>query len=88
MLFQGRRHMTWTQWHVYDSDQNDLYTLYLNLPNGEVLASNWMEAGVHARVSSNKPDFPIAQGCPIQLQAFPAKLRKFGWGCEEIIDVE
>jgi len=83
---QGRRHMTWDQWHVYDSNKHDLYTMYINLPNKEVLASNWMEAGVHNRQSRGHPDYALARGCPIQLQEFPRKLRKFGWACEEIFE--
>ena len=28
--------MTWEQWHVFHSEQNDLYTLYINLPERKV----------------------------------------------------
>ena len=59
--------MTWDQWHVYDSEQNGLYTLYINLPNREVLASNWLEAGAHNRKAAGKPDYPVTMGCPIQV---------------------
>ena len=32
--WQGmRRHMTWEQWHIYYSEPNNLFTLYINLPN-------------------------------------------------------
>ena len=41
---QGRRHMSWEQWHVYHSQQHGLYTLYLNLPSREVLLNNWRSA--------------------------------------------
>ena len=64
---QGRRHMTWEQWHVYYSSTRDLFTLYLNLPGGEVLAANWQEAGVHSRTSPGRPDYPLVTGCPIQV---------------------
>lgn len=38
--WQGRRHMTWEQWHIYYSEHNNLFTMYINLPNYEVLANN------------------------------------------------
>ena len=64
---QGRRHMTWEQWHVFHSNQENLFTLYLNLGSREVLVNNWREAGVHSRTSPNKPDYPLLQSCPIQV---------------------
>ena len=82
--WQGRRHMTWEQWHIYYSEHNNLFTMYINLPNWEVLANNWSEAGVHSKTSPNKPDFSLAKGCPIQLQEFPETLRKFDWDTMEI----
>ena len=63
----GRRHMTWEQWHIYHSEHNGLFTMYINLPKGEVLANNWMEAGVHSKTSPNRPDYNLALGCPIQV---------------------
>ena len=77
--------MTWEQWHIYHSEHNGLFTMYINLPNYEVLANNWMEAGVHSKTSPNRPDFQLAKGCPIQLQEFPRTLRKFDWDTSEII---
>ena len=65
--WQGRRHMTWEQWHIYYGEQHGLYTMYINLPKQEVLAVNWREAGVHSRVSAGRPDYTLAQGCPIQV---------------------
>lgn len=82
---QGRRHMTWEQWHVYHSEQQGLFTLYINLPDRKVLANNWREAGVHSRTSPGYPDYPLEDGCPIQLQEFPSKLRKYGWDAKEIL---
>ena len=67
---QNRRHMTWEQWHVYYSEHNGLYTMYINLPSWEVLASNWREAGVHSKTSFNKPDFKLVTGCPIQVNSY------------------
>ncbi len=64
---QGRRHMTWVQWHIYYSHQHDLFTLYVNLPRGEALASNWQEAGVHSKTSPGRPDYPLLTSCPIQV---------------------
>ncbi|XP_023333279.1 uncharacterized protein LOC111705074 [Eurytemora carolleeae] len=83
---QGRRHMTWEQWHVFHSNKENLFTLYLNLGSREVLVNNWREAGVHSRTSPNQPDYPLLQSCPIQLQEFPAKLRKYNWNAEEILE--
>jgi hypothetical protein len=72
---QGRRHMTWVQWHIfYSHSHGDLFTLYLNLPGGQVLASNWQEAGVHSRTSPGKPDYPLLTGCPIQVRSAQQKL--------------
>jgi len=85
---QGRRHMTWEQWHVYYSNNHNLFTLYHNLPSREVLLSNWREAGVHSRTSPNQPDYPLLQSCPIQLQEFPPKLRKYGWNAEELTEYQ
>ena len=79
----GKRHMTWEQWHIYHSERNGLYTLYLNLPRRMTLVSNWRESGVHTRGSFNAKDFPTLDYCAIQLQEFPEKLRKYGWDCEE-----
>ena len=64
---QGRRHMTWEQWHVFHSNKENLFTLYLNLGSREVLVNNWREAGVHSRTSPNQPDYPLLQSCPIQV---------------------
>jgi len=83
---QGRRHMTWEQWHLYYGELHGLYTLYINLPKKEVLTSNWREAGVHSRVSAGRPDYVLTQGCPIQLQEFPEKLRKYDWDTSEILE--
>ncbi len=59
--------MTWVQWHIYFSQQRDLFTLYVNLPRGEALASNWQEAGVHSKTSPGRPDYPLLNRCPIQV---------------------
>jgi hypothetical protein len=59
--------MTWVQWHIYFSQQQDLFTLYVNLPRGEALASNWQEAGVHSKTSPGRPDYPLLNSCPIQV---------------------
>ncbi len=36
-------HMTWEQWHIYYSEHNNLFTMYMyiNLRDYEVLANNW-----------------------------------------------
>ncbi len=60
--------MTWVQWHIYFSQQRDLFTLYVNLPRGEALASNWQEAGVHSKTSPGRPDYPLLNSCPIQVR--------------------
>ncbi len=60
--------MTWVQWHIYFSQQHDLFTLYVNLPGGEALASNWQEAGVHSKTSPGRPDYPLLNSCPIQVE--------------------
>ena len=57
--------------------------MYINLPHGYVLASNWREAGVHNRRSLNSKDYPTLDYCAIQLQEFPDKIRKYGWDAEE-----
>ena len=67
------------QWHVYWSEKHGLYTLYLNLPNAMALASNWREAGVHAKDSFNAKDFPTLDYCAIQLQNFPSDLNRYDW---------
>ncbi len=66
---QGRRHMTWEQWHVYYCQHHGQFTLYLNLPDRMTMAANWMEHGVHTRGSARKRDFPLLDYCAIQLQA-------------------
>jgi len=83
--WQGRRHMTWEQWHIYYGEHHGLYTMYINLPKQEVLCNNWREAGVHSRVSAGRPDYSLAQGCSIQLQEFPEKLRRYDWDTSEIV---
>ena len=82
--WQGRRHMTWEQWHIYHCQHHGLFTLYINLPGRRVLASNWREAGVHSRVSAGRADYALTTDCPIQLQQFPLTLRKYDWSTEEI----
>ena len=37
----------WTQHFIYFCSKNELYTLYINLPNGTTLASNMQEPGLH-----------------------------------------
>merc|ERR1712050_44175 len=64
----GKRHQTWEQWHVHRSEHDDLFTLYLNLPNKRVLVANWREGGVHSRTSFNRRDYPLLDYCAIQLQ--------------------
>lgn len=76
------------QWHVYYVNKHNQYTLYLNLPNRYVLASNWREAGVHTRRSFNSKDYPTLDFCAIQLQWFPEQLRKYGWDALEEKDEE
>ena len=53
---------------MYYSEHHDQYTLYLNLPSGHALCSNWREAGVHNRRSFNRKDYPTLDYCAIQLQ--------------------
>lgn len=84
----GKRHMTWEQWHIYHSEKNGLFTMYLNLPKKMALCSNWREAGVHYRHSFDSPDYPTVDYCAIQLQEFPDELRKYGWDAKEIKDVD
>lgn len=79
----GKRHMTWEAWHIYWCEKHSQYTMYINLPHGYVLASNWREAGVHNRRSLNSKDYPTLDYCAIQLQEFPDKIRKYGWDAEE-----
>lgn len=68
---------------MYYSEHHHLYTMYVNLPNSYVLASNWREAGVHNRQSFNRKDYPTLDYCAIQLQEFPDELRKYGWDAKE-----
>jgi len=84
----GKRHMTWEQWHVYYSERHNHFTLYLTLPKSLTMAANWREAGVHARSSFNRRDFPLLDYCAIQLQEFPDDLRRYDWGANEIIEGE
>ncbi len=84
----GKRHMTWEQWHIYYVNKHNQYTLYLNLPDRQVLASNWREAGVHTRRSFNLKDYPTLDYCAIQLQWFPERLRHYGWDAKEEFDEE
>lgn len=79
----GKRHMTWEQWHVYWCEHHNQYTMYINLPNQFVLASNWREAGVHNRRSFGAKDYPTLDYCAIQLQEFPDDLKRFGWDALE-----
>ncbi len=53
---------------MYYCEHHDQFTLYLNLPQRRVLASNWREHGVHTRGSANIRDYPILDYCAIQLQ--------------------
>ena len=55
--------------------------MYINLPHGYVLASNWREAGVHNRRSLNSKDYPTLDYCAIQLQEFPDKNQEIWLGC-------
>jgi hypothetical protein len=73
------------QWHIYYTEHHGKFTMYLNLPQKRVLASNWREAGVHNRRSLNSKDYPTLDYCAIQLQDFPAELKRFDWDLSEIV---
>ena len=60
--------------------------MYINLPNGYTLASNWREAGVHNKDSFNSKDYPTLDYCAIQLQEFPDEPKKYGWDAFEETD--
>ena len=67
-------------------EHHNQYTMYINLPDSYVLASNWREAGVHNRRSLNSKDYPTLDYCAIQLQEFPDTLRKYGWDALEELE--
>ena len=71
---QDKRHM-WSQHFIYFCKQHDLYTLYVNLPEGVTLAAHMRERGEHYPQTEGQ-DFPLAPSLDL---TFPAGLTKYGW---------
>ncbi len=51
----------WTQWYIYYTNQNSLYTCYANAPGATTFASNWQEPGEHYETEAKK-DFNTFAG--------------------------
>ena len=65
----------WTQHFIYFCTLNNLYTLYINLPNERTLAGHMRAKGAHFPESLGA-DFQVAATVSLQ---FPDVLRKYGW---------
>jgi hypothetical protein len=72
----------WTQHFVYFTLLRDLYTMYINLPNKQTLASHLRAKGAH---------FDGSQGADFDLgfapsYSFPAELQRYGWDGKPITE--
>ncbi len=43
----GTANSMWTQWYIYYTNQENLYTCYANAPGPSTFATNWQEPGEH-----------------------------------------
>lgn len=69
-----RRHI-WTQYFIWFCNQHELYTLYVNLPKKETLASHMREKGEHFSRTGGR-DFNLATKLDM---VFPINLVKYEW---------
>lgn len=70
----NKRHM-WTQHFIYFCNQQNLFTLYVNLPSKQTLASHMREKGEHYGQTEGR-DFSLATSVNMK---FPNILVKYGW---------
>ena len=73
----------WTQYFIYFTVRNNLFTLYQTLPRGETLAAHWREKGEHFNGKNVGKDFELA----VEVDAdFPpyVYLQRYGWDAEPI----
>ena len=73
--WKGRSSRMWTQHFIYFSNKHELYTLYINLPDGKTLAANMRESGAHFD-GTKGPDFPLATNVSFY---FPKELNRYNW---------
>jgi len=69
------RRSMWTHYFVWFCRQNDLYTLYVNLPGAKTLAAHKRLRGEHSDGTQGR-DFEVAQHVDAH---FPQTLSKYGW---------
>ena len=69
------RKTMWTHYFVWFCRQNDLYTLYVNLPDAKTLASHKKLRGEHHNGAEGR-DFEVAHRVNAR---FPHHLSKYGW---------
>lgn len=69
----------WTMWYVRWCEDNDIYTVYANLPGGKTLASNWRESGLHYTVKKPSVDFPVLADDDNAAFVWPTEPVKLGW---------
>ena len=71
---QNKTHL-WSQYFIYFCHKHEIYTLYINLPNGTTLAADMREEGLHFD-GSQGADFPVAENVSFN---FPKYLNKYNW---------
>jgi len=69
----------WTMWYVRWCEDNDVYTVYANLPGPKTLASNWRESGLHYTTKAPSVDFPVLAADDAADFVWPAEPVKLGW---------
>lgn len=75
-----KRHM-WTQYFIWYCKTHNLFTLYVNLPNGQTLASHMRETGEHYKHTEGR-DFPIAVNMK---PFFPKNLVRYTWSGSVVV---
>ncbi len=71
----------WTQLFIKYCVIEDLYTLYINLPEKKTLATHWKEKGEHFRGNEGK-DFELSQKIKLE---FPTNLVKYDFDGKPIV---
>ena len=68
----------WTQYFIYFTVTNNLFSLYKNIPSGKALVTHWMEKGEHFRRSIGKPDHELAEDVDFEFPPYE-ELQRYAW---------
>jgi hypothetical protein len=86
LQLHGRGHSMWSAFFIKFCHEQELYTLYANLPNERTLVSNWRMKGSHFRRdrAPRGQDFLLQLGWNEGLNMFPADPMMLDWSAEVV----